>query len=141
MPRAATEVMQSILFSTVLDAVEALKGVAKGVPNNLLREIQRLHPNTTFEDLPPELQQAIATSVRAAFTRLLKEGYSVSPSGSAPPPRPPVNRHGGPGGGGPRQGRGPGRGPRPGGGRPGAGAGKPGGGKPGGGKPPRKPQS
>jgi len=133
MPRAANEVMQSILFSTVLDAVEALKGVAKGVPNNLLREIQRIHPNTTFEDLPPELQQAIATSVRAAFTRLLKEGYSVNPSGSAPP-RPPVTRHGGPGGGGPRQGRGPGRGPRPGGGRPG------GGGKPGG-KPPRKPQS
>ena len=132
MPRAANEVMQSILFSTVLDAVEALKGVAKGVPNNLLREIQRIHPNTTFEDMPPELQQAIATSVRAAFTRLLKEGYSVNPSGSAPP-RPPVSRHGGPGGGGPRQGRGPGRGPRPGGGRPG-------GGKPGG-KPPRKPQS
>ena len=132
MPRAATEVMQSILFSTVLDAVGALKGVAKGVPNNLLREIQRLHPNTTFEDLPPELQQAIATSVRAAFTRLLKEGYSVSPSGSAPQ-RPPLNRHGGPGGGGPRQGRGPSRGPRPG-GRPG------GGGKPSG-KPPRKPPS
>jgi len=132
MPRAANEVMQSILFSTVLDAVEALKGVARGVPNNLLREIQRLHPNTTFEDMPPELQQAIATSVRAAFTRLLKEGYSVNPSGSAPP-RPPVTRHGTPGGG-PRQGRGPGRGPRPGGGRPG------GGGKPGG-KPPRKPQS
>ena len=132
MPRAANEVMQSILFSTVLDAVEALKGVAKGVPNNLLREIQRIHPNTTFEDLPPELQQAIATSVRAAFTRLLKEGYSVSPSGSAPP-RPPVSRHGGPGGGGPRQGRGAGRGPRPG-GRPG------GGGKPSG-KPPRNPQS
>jgi len=134
MPRAANEVMQSILFSTVLDAVEALKGVAKGVPNNLLREVQRIHPNTTFEDMPPELQQAITTSVRAAFTRLLKEGYSVNPSGSAPP-RPPVSRHGGPGGGGPRQGRGPGRGPRPG-GRPGGG----GGGKPGG-KPPRKPQS
>ena len=134
MPRAANEVMQSILFSTVLDAVEALKGAAKGVPNNLFREIQRLHQNTTFEDLPPELQQAITTSVRAAFTRLLKEGYSVSPSGSVPP-RPPVTRHGPPGGGGggPRQGRGPGRGPRPG--------GRPGGGNKSSGKPPRKPQS
>ena len=133
MPRAANEVMQSILFSTVLDAVEALKGAAKGVPNNLLRSIQSLHPNTTFEDLPPELQQALATSVRAAFTRLLKEGYSVNPSGSTPP-RPPVSRHGPPGGG-PRQGRGPARGPRPGGRPGGGGAGKPSG------KPPRKPQS
>ena len=79
MPRAANDVMQSILFSAVLDAVAALKAASGGLPNQLLRDVQAIHPNVTFADLPKELQDAIAESTRSAFTQLLKEGYSVGP--------------------------------------------------------------
>lgn len=79
MPRAANEVMQSVIFSAVLDAVEALKSASKGLPNQMVRDLQSIHPNTTFADLPKELQDAIAASTRTAFTQLLKEGYAVGP--------------------------------------------------------------
>ena len=105
--------MQEILFSAVIDAVVALKQASKGLPNTLLRDINAIHSNTTFGDLPRELQAGISAAVRAAFTRLLKEGYSVAPAeqgrqrppsdnrgprrdgGSGRPPGKP--RHGGPG--------------------------------------------
>src|SRR5438270_14085505 len=79
MQRAANEVMQSIIFSAVLDALGALKRASGGLPNQLLRDVQAIHPNVTFADLPKELQDAIAESTRAAFTQLLKEGYAVGP--------------------------------------------------------------
>jgi hypothetical protein len=79
MQRAANEVMQSILFSAVLDAIAALKAASGGLPNQLLRDVQAIHPNVTFADLPKQLQDAIAESTRAAFTQLLKEGYAVGP--------------------------------------------------------------
>jgi hypothetical protein len=79
MQRAATEVMQSILFSAVLDAVAALKQASGGLQNQLLRDVQAIHPNVTFADLPKELQDAIAAATRSAFTQLLKEGYAVGP--------------------------------------------------------------
>ena len=93
MTKSATDVMQDIVFSVVIDSIGALKTASKGVPNTLLRDLNAVHANTTLADLPPELQAAIAANVRSAFTRLLKEGYSVSPAGSsaprtAPPPRP-----------------------------------------------------
>ncbi len=127
MTRSATDVMQEILFSAILDLLAALKAASKGVPNNMLRDLNALHANTTFADLPPELQAAIAASVRAAFTRLLREGYTVSSAQAAPPPPPrdrvprhepnrfDRNRRGPPppGGKGPRNG--PGKGGRPGG--------------------------
>lgn len=141
MSKSATDIMQEIVFSAVIDAITALKAASKGVPNTLLRELNAVHANTTLADFPPELQAAIATSVRSAFTRLLKEGYSVSPGQSAPqrvPPRtdatqPPRHRRPPPkpGGGDPR-------GPR-GGGRPG-GAGAPGAGRPGAGGKPKPPR-
>lgn len=127
MARAATDVMQSIIFSAVLDGIAALKRESGGLPNQLLRDVQAIHPNVTFADLPKELQDAIAESTRAAFTQLLKEGYAVGPrqqmQQSRPLDRVPE-----------RDRRGPPRGPAPGnrrGGRPPKG----GGGKPGGGKP------
>ena len=83
MTKSATDVMHDIIYSAVLDSVAALKAASKGLPNTLLRDLSAIHANTTFADLPPELQAAITASVRAAFTRLLKEGYSVS---NAPPP-------------------------------------------------------
>ena len=93
MSKSATDVMQDIVFSAVIDSIGALKAASKGVPNTLLRDLNAVHANTTLADLPPELQAAIATNVRAAFTRLLKEGYNVAPAGTAaprtaPPPRP-----------------------------------------------------
>lgn len=78
MAKSATDLMQEILFSTVLDSIVALKDASNGLPNPLLRELNSIHPNTTYADLPKEVQAAIATNVRSAFTRLLKEGYSVA---------------------------------------------------------------
>jgi hypothetical protein len=134
--RAASDVMQSILLSAVIDALEAMKAASKGVPNLMLRDLQSVHRNTTFADLPKSVQDSISQSVRAAFTQFLKEGYAVGPKQEVQQSRPldrvPERQRNGPGD---RRGppRGPGRGPRPGGGgRPG---GNPGGGRPGG--PPR----
>ena len=95
MTKSATEVMQEILFSAILDSLASLKAASKGVPNNMLRDLSAIHANTTFADLPKELQASIAASVRAAFTRLLKEGYAVSSAQAAPapPPRDRVPRH------------------------------------------------
>jgi hypothetical protein len=124
MTKSATDVMQEILFSAVLDSIAALKTASKGLPNNLVRDLNALHANTTFADLPPEVQSSIIASVRAAFTRLLKEGYSVSPGQSPPPRNPPPRRDAG--GEGSRRPNPQGRGPRPGGrpGGPGAPAGR-----------------
>ena len=112
MTKSATDLMQEIIVSSLIDAVAALRTASKGVPNAMLRDVQAIGPNTTFADLPKELQASIGESVRAAFNRLLKEGYSVSPGRPAPPPIRP--RPQGPGGGRPPQGR---SGPRPGGDR------------------------
>ena len=71
--------MQSILFSAVLDGIAALKRASGGLPNQLLRDVQAIHPNVTFADLPKELQDQIAESTRSAFTQFLKEGYAVGP--------------------------------------------------------------
>jgi hypothetical protein len=117
--------MQSIIFSAVLDGIAALKRASGGLPNQLLRDVQAIHPNVTFADLPKELQDQIAETTRAAFTQLLKEGYAVGPrqqmQQSRPmdrvperqrtndrrgPPRGP--RRGPPSGGGPDKPRGPG---------------------------------
>jgi hypothetical protein len=91
MTKSATDLMQEVIFSAVLDGIGALKTASKGLPNTLLRDINALHANTTFTDLPAELQASITASVRASFQRLLKEGYSVSAGAPAPvrPQRPP----------------------------------------------------
>ena len=134
MARAATDVMQSILFSAVLDGIAALKRASGGLPNQLLRDVQAIHPNVTFADLPKELQDQLGESTRAAFTSLLKEGYAVGPRDQMRQSRPmdrvpererrPTDRRGPP--------RGPSQGHRRGGGPPrgGGGGGKPGGGGP-----------
>ena len=117
MARAANDVMQSIIFSAVLDALAALKRASGGLPNQLLRDVQAIHPNVTFADLPKELQDQIAETTRAAFTQLLKEGYAVGPRQQMQATRPmdrvperqrPTDRRGPP--------RGPRRGPPSGGG-------------------------
>ena len=135
MPRAASDVMQSVIFSAVLDGIAALKRASGGLPNQLLRDVQAIHPNVTQADLPKELQDAIAESTRAAFTALLKEGYAVGPrqqlQQSRPidrvPERQRPDRRGPP--------RGPAQGHRRGGRPPKSGGNGNGGGKPGGGTP------
>jgi len=138
MPRAANDVMQSILFSAVLDGLAALKRASGGLPNQLLRDVQAIHPNVTFADLPKELQDQLAESTRAAFTALLKEGYAVGPRDQVRTARPmdrvPERQRPGPGADrrgpprgvrrGPPSGDGPNRSPRGPGGGPG-GSGRP----------------
>lgn len=130
MPRAANDVMQSIIFSAVLDGLAALKRGSGGLPNQLLRDVQSIHPNVTLADLPKVLQDQIVESTRAAFTQLLKEGYAVGPrqqmQASRPMDRVPERPRHGPGTG-DRRGppRGPGRGARPGGDGPSKGPGGP----------------
>lgn len=88
MTRAASDVMQSVIFSAVLDALAALKKASGGLPNQLLRDVQAIHANVTFADLPKDLQDSIVATTRSAFTQLLKEGYAVGPKSeqrSAPP--------------------------------------------------------
>ena len=136
MPKAAADVVRSVLFSAVIDAIEALRASSKGLPNNMLRDLQSIHRNTAFEDLPKEVQDSIVKSVHSAFGELLKEGYAVGPRAAIQQARPmdrvperqrpvPGDRRGPPRGhrprgpGGPRKGpggNGPGKGPR--GGRP-----------------------
>jgi hypothetical protein len=79
MARAATDVMQSILFSAVIESVAALKRASGGLPNQLLRDVQAIHPNVTFDDLPKALQDQLLESTRSAFTQFLKEGYAIGP--------------------------------------------------------------
>jgi hypothetical protein len=126
--------MQSIIFSAMLDGLAALKRASGGLPNQLLRDVQAIHPNVTFADLPKELQEQIAESTRAAFTQLLKEGYAVGPrqqmQASRPIDRVPERQR-------PSDRRGPPRGPRRG---PPAGEGDRGPRGPGGPSRPRKPK-
>jgi hypothetical protein len=124
--------MQSVLIAAVVEAIEALRASSGGLPNNLLRDLQSVHRNAGFGDLPKALQDSINASVRTSFNELLKEGYAVGPKAEMQQSRPidrvpvqdrrsPTERRfprSGPGrrgpGGGPG-GAGPGRGPRPGG--------------------------
>ena len=130
MVKAASDVMQSVLIAAVVEAIEALKAGSGGLPNNLLRDLQSVHRNAGFADLPKSLQDSINQSVRTAFNQLLKEGYAVGPKGEMQQSRPldrvpeqdrraPTERRfprAGPGRRGPGgPGSGPGRGPRSGG--------------------------
>ena len=124
MPKAAADVVRSILFSAVIDAIEALRTASKGLPNTMMRDLQSIHRNTAFEDLPREVQDSIAQAVRSAFNELSKEGYAVGPRAaiqqSRPMDRVPERERRGPGHAdrrgpprGPRRGPTAGKGPRP----------------------------
>jgi Rrf2 family protein len=65
--------MQSILFSAVLEGIAALKRASGGLPNQLLRDVQAIHPNVTFADLPKALQDQLVESTRGAHG-----GYRLS---------------------------------------------------------------
>jgi hypothetical protein len=132
--KSANELMHELLVAAVVDGIVALKAASKGLPNNLLRDLGAIHANTAPADLPEQLQASIRASVREAFTRLLRHGYSVATAHPAPRTEtrpPPVHGHRRPGPGPrgapdrpPRPGPGP-RGDRPKRPGPGGGAGKP----------------
>ncbi|MES2497705.1 MAG: hypothetical protein V4618_16440 [Pseudomonadota bacterium] len=110
MTKSAAEVMHDVIVAAVIDGLGALRTASKGLPNALLRDLAAIHPNTTFQDLPADLQASIQSSVRAAFTKLQSQGYTVlNPKVAGVSPRPAPRPQGGPG-----------RGPGGGGGRPGA---------------------
>jgi len=144
MQRPANEVMQAIIFSAVVEAVESLKRASGGLQNQLLRDVQAIHRNVTFADLPKELQDAIVETTRTAFTQLLKDGYAVGPrqqmQQSRPMDRVPERDRRGPRGPaeGHRRGGRPPRGAGP--DRPGGGGDRPGGGPGGPNRPRRKPK-
>ncbi|HET9354906.1 MAG TPA: hypothetical protein VFO42_01930 [Sphingomicrobium sp.] len=91
MTKAASDVMQDVLIDAVVEAIEALRASSGGLPNNLLRDIQGIHRNAAYSDLPKALQDSINQSVRAAFNQLLKEGYAVGPKADMQS-RPPLDR-------------------------------------------------
>ena len=88
MTKAASDVMQSVLIAAVVEAIEALRSSSGGLPNNLLRDLQSVHRNAGFTDLPKPLQDSINLSVRTAFNELLKEGYAVGPKAEMQQSRP-----------------------------------------------------
>ena len=62
--------------------IVALRDASKGLPNALLRDVNAIHANTAFGDLPEAVRSAVASSVRDAFARLRKDGYVVAEAGS-----------------------------------------------------------
>jgi hypothetical protein len=99
-PKSASDVMQDVLIDAIVEAIEALTAGSGGLPNQLLRDVQAIHRNAAFDDLPKALQDAVRQSVRAAFNQLLKEGYAVGPKAemqSRPMDRVPERQRPGPG--------------------------------------------
>lgn len=78
MTRSATETVHDIINAAVVDAITALRAASKGLPNALLRDVNAIHANTAFGDLPEAVRSAIASSVRDAFAKLQKDGYVVA---------------------------------------------------------------
>ena len=78
MSRSATDTVQDIINAAVVDAIVALKDASKGLPNALLRDLNAIHANTAFADLPETVRLTVASSARDAFVRLRKEGYVVA---------------------------------------------------------------
>lgn len=78
MAKSATDLVHDIINAAVVDAIVALKDASKGLPNALLREVNAIHANTAFGDLPEPVRAAVAASVRAAFSTLQKDGYVIA---------------------------------------------------------------
>jgi hypothetical protein len=78
MPKSATDTVHDIINAAVVDAIVAMKVASKGLPNALLRDVNAIHANTAFGDLPDAVRSAVASSVRAAFTMLQKDGYVIA---------------------------------------------------------------
>lgn len=87
MNKPLAELMQNVMFSAVLETVTAMKQSVNNAPNMLLRDINSIHANSTFEDLPKPVQDAIKDSARNAMLSFRKEGYSITTSTPPTPTR------------------------------------------------------
>lgn len=88
MTKSATDLVQDAINAAVVDAIVAMKNASQGLPNALLRDINAIHANTAFADLPEAVRQAVSASTRDLFTRLRSGGYTVADAKSVAPPRP-----------------------------------------------------
>lgn len=88
MTKSATDLVQDAINAAVVDAIVALKSASQGLPNALLRDINAIHANTAFADLPDAVRQAVSASTRDLFTRLRTGGYVVADSKAVAPSRP-----------------------------------------------------
>jgi len=86
MSKSATDTLHDIINAAVVDAIVALKDVSRGLPNALLRDLNAIHANTAFGDLPEAVQTVVTASVRHAFVTLKKEGYVVADAKSVQGP-------------------------------------------------------
>jgi hypothetical protein len=77
MSKSANEIVQEALFSSLIEAVTALK--AGGTPNTILRDLSAIHANTSMDSLPDGVQKALQAGVRDTMARLQKEGYVIAP--------------------------------------------------------------
>lgn len=90
MEKSANEVMQEAMVAAVLDAIVAWKAASGGLPNVLARDLGAVHPNTTLDDLPKEVQAALREATRGAFNRLMKQGFTVAKGGAVRPAQRPA---------------------------------------------------
>jgi hypothetical protein len=90
MAKSATDIVQDVINTAVVDAIQALKEASQGLPNALIRDLASIHANTAFGDLPSAVQKAVAASVRNAFSQLQRNGYVIAEAKSVLPtaPRP-----------------------------------------------------
>lgn len=90
MAKSATDIVQDVINTAVVDAILALKEASQGLPNALVRDLASIHANTAFSDLPSAVQKAVAASVRNAFSQLQRHGYVIAEAKSVLPtaPRP-----------------------------------------------------
>ena len=87
MQRAASDVMQSILLSAVIDALEAMKAARGACPTRCCATC-RASIATHLRRPAQAGAGSRSRSVRAAFTQLLKEGYAVGPKQAIQQSRP-----------------------------------------------------
>lgn len=88
MTKSATDLVQDAINAAVVDAIVALKNASQGLPNALLRDINAIHANTAFADLPDAVRQVVSNSTRDLFGRLRTGGYVVADSKAVAPARP-----------------------------------------------------
>ena len=85
--KSASDVLRQAIFSSFISGLDALKENSKGMPNILNKNIASIHANTSFDDMPKEVRDAINNSVRDTLARLRNDGYSVADTGSITPTR------------------------------------------------------
>lgn len=85
--KSANDVLRSALFSSFIAGLDALKENSAGTPNILMKNLAGIHANTSFDDMPKEVRDALNNSVRDTLSRLRNDGYTVAETGIITPNR------------------------------------------------------